>query len=78
MTARRKFLGTAAASTVGAAALIASGSRPRRAADITLNAQSGFPETSLRGRLGSVDVHLSHNTVLANEMNAVKLVSVLQ
>ena len=28
--------------------------------------------------LGSVDVHLSHNTVLANEMNAVKLVSVLQ
>ena len=28
--------------------------------------------------LGFVDVHLSHNTVLANEMNAVKLVSVLQ
>ena len=33
----------------------------------------------IRGRnVGSVDVHLSHNTVLANEMNAVKLVSVLQ
>ncbi len=28
--------------------------------------------------LGSVDVHFSHNTVLTNEMNAVKLLSVLQ
>ena len=33
---------------------------------------------SISTYLGSVDVHLSHNTVLSNEMNAVKLVPVLQ
>ena len=51
MKTRRQFFGTAAASAAGAAAIVAGGAKPSHAADLTLNAQSGFPETSLRGRL---------------------------